>query len=52
MTVKAGIVNEGFGLGIAVGDVNKDGYPDIYISNDFNSNDLIIYKPGRWHFQK
>ncbi len=41
VTVEAGIVYEGFGLGIAVGDVNKDGWPDIYISNDFISNDLL-----------
>ena len=41
VTVQAGIVYEGFGLGVAVGDVNKDGYPDIYISNDFISNDLL-----------
>jgi hypothetical protein len=41
VTVEAGIVYEGFGLGLAVGDVNKDGYPDLYISNDFISNDLL-----------
>jgi enediyne biosynthesis protein E4 len=41
ITIQAGIVNEGFGLGIAVADVNKDGYPDIYISNDYVSNDLL-----------
>lgn len=41
VTKKAGIVYEGFGLGLAVGDVNKDGYPDIYVSNDFISNDLL-----------
>jgi hypothetical protein len=41
VTIKAGIVYEGYGLGMAVGDVNKDGYPDIYISNDFMSNDLL-----------
>jgi len=34
VTIEAGIVLEGFGLGLAVGDVNKDGYPDIYVSND------------------
>ena len=45
VTIAAGIVYEGFGLGIAVGDVNKDGYPDLYISNDFISNDL--HKKGR-----
>ena len=41
VTVEAGIVLEGFGLGIAVGDVNKDGYPDLYISNDYISNDVL-----------
>ena len=41
VTIAAGIVYEGFGLGLAVGDVNKDGYPDLYISNDFISNDLL-----------
>ncbi len=41
VTIEAGIVFEGYGLGIAVGDVNKDGYPDIYISNDYIANDLL-----------
>ncbi len=41
VTIDAGIVIEGFGLGLAMGDVNKDGYPDIYISNDYISNDLL-----------
>ena len=41
VTVEAGIVFEGFGLGLALGDVNKDGFPDIYVSNDFISNDLL-----------
>jgi len=41
VTQETGIVIEGFGLGIAVGDVNKDGYPDLYISNDYISNDLL-----------
>ena len=41
VTSEAGITIEGFGLGIAVGDINKDGYPDLYISNDYISNDLL-----------
>ncbi|MEK6781239.1 MAG: VCBS repeat-containing protein [Bacteroidota bacterium] len=41
VTKEAGIVFEGYGLGIAVGDVNKDGYPDLYISNDYIANDLL-----------
>lgn len=41
VTIPAGILYEGFGLGVAMGDVNKDGYTDIYISNDFITNDLL-----------
>ena len=41
VTIEAGIVIEGFGLGIAVSDLNKDGYPDLYISNDYMANDVL-----------
>jgi enediyne biosynthesis protein E4 len=41
VTNQAGIVYEGYGLGLAIGDINKDGYPDLYISNDYISNDLL-----------
>ena len=29
----------GYGLGIAIADINLDGYPDIYVGNDFHEND-------------
>jgi enediyne biosynthesis protein E4 len=51
VTKQAGIVYEGFGLGLAVGDVNKDGYPDIYISNDYLSNDLLYINQGNGTFR-
>lgn len=38
---EAGILKEGYGLGIAVTDVNRDGWPDIFVSNDYLSNDLL-----------
>jgi hypothetical protein len=31
----------GFGLGVTVGDVNSDGWQDIYISNDFFERDYL-----------
>ena len=38
---EAGILYEGFSLGIAVFDVNNDGWQDLYISNDYLTNDLL-----------
>ncbi len=38
---EAGILAEGWGLGIIVNDFNRDGYPDVYVGNDFLSNDLL-----------
>ena len=32
---------EGYGLGVAIQDMNHDGWPDIYVSNDYLSNDLL-----------
>ncbi len=36
----------GYGLGIAVADFNKDGYPDIYIGNDFHEDDYFYINNG------
>ena len=30
-----------FGLGVTVGDVNSDNYPDVYVSNDFFERDYL-----------
>ncbi len=38
---EAGITAEGYGLGVSVVDINQDGWPDIYVSNDYLSNDLF-----------
>ncbi|KAA9347019.1 VCBS repeat-containing protein [Larkinella humicola] len=44
---QAGIIYEGLGLGLAISDLNKDGYPDIYCSNDFISSDILYLNTGK-----
>jgi hypothetical protein len=49
---KAGILAEaGFGLGVAVGDLNGDGRPDIYVSNDGVPNDVLYINNGDGTFR-
>jgi hypothetical protein len=38
---EAGILVEGYSLGLAISDINNDQWPDIYISNDFIGNDIL-----------
>lgn len=47
---EAGILTEGWGHTVCVSDINLDGYPDIYISNDFISNDLLYINNGNGTF--
>ncbi len=47
---EAGIQLEGWGLGIVVNDVNNDGYPDVYVANDFISNDNLLINNKRNSF--
>lgn len=49
VTEESGILSTGYGMGVASGDVNNDGYPDLYITN-LGSNQLFLNK-GDGHFE-
>jgi hypothetical protein len=42
----------GFGLGVTVGDVNGDHYPDMYISNDFFERDYLYINQQNGTFKE
>lgn len=41
-----------YGLGIAVADLNLDGYPDLYMGNDFHENDYFYINQKNGTFQE
>lgn len=47
---KAGITVEGFGLGAKICDINRDGQLDVYVSNDFLTNDILYINNGNGTF--
>jgi len=54
VTEEAGIYNSalGYGLGISIGDINWDGYPDIYVGNDFHEDDYLYINNGDGTFSE
>ncbi|WP_420320134.1 VCBS repeat-containing protein [Flagellimonas sp.] len=42
----------GFGLGVSVGDVNQDGWPDIYVGNDYIEQDYLYFNNGDGTFSE
>lgn len=48
---QAGLIHEGWGLGVVVSDVNNDGWPDVYVANDFQSNDVWLINNQRGGFE-
>ena len=45
---EAGIISSvlGFGLSATISDINKDQWPDLYISNDFHEHDFLYLNNG------
>ncbi len=42
----------GYGLGLSISDLNNDGYPDIYIGNDFFENDYLYINQKNQTFKE
>ncbi|MCK4749375.1 MAG: VCBS repeat-containing protein, partial [Bacteroidales bacterium] len=42
----------GFGLGVSIGDVNRDGWPDIFVANDFFEKDYLYMNQGDGTFKE
>ncbi len=54
VTKEAGIHSSviGYGLGINASDINLDGYPDLYIGNDFHENDYLYINQHNGTFKE
>ncbi len=48
ITVEAGVTGSGlsYGLGLGISDINQDGWPDFYLSNDYDIPDYLYINNG------
>ncbi len=42
----------GYGLGLGIGDIDLNGYPDVYVGNDFFENDYLYINNGDGSFME
>jgi hypothetical protein len=52
VTKDVGITDRGYGLSASVGDFNDDGWPDIYVANDFEERDKLWFNRGNGTFEE
>ncbi len=54
VTQEAGIISgiAGYGLGVAVADIDQNGCPDLYISNDFHEDDFLYLNACDGRFEQ
>jgi hypothetical protein len=54
VTVAAGIISNplGYGLGINISDINNDGWPDLYVSNDYVEEDYLYINQKNGTFKE
>ncbi len=47
---ESGVWNFAFGLSVSISDFNRDGYPDVYVGNDFFQPDKLYINNGKGNF--
>ena len=50
VTEQAGIRNFSYGLSVGIADFNQDGYPDVYVANDYEAPDHLYINNGNGSF--
>jgi hypothetical protein len=46
ITEQAGMLKYGYGLGLAISDINQDGFLDVYVANDYSVPDFMYINNG------
>ena len=52
VTEEAGLLHFGLSIGVICSDFNKDGFTDLYVSNDFHSPDFFYLNKGDGTFEE